>query len=201
MFCEMYTSKSKMRMDPISNVFADAVKTFSLFSLEPIPAFCSGDSLLSAIERLGPPPLAAEACTRVFVETDRTGGGSISLDVYAAGRSPGFSGAGVMEVHVPPAPDEEGTIVMYQVVNDKVAAVWVGEDVGRGMQDAGSREMLVRSPLWAHCLAVIRVNTKGVLTCHFSNYALEAKDTLGLGLGTVNESIHVLTRSSRASWS
>jgi len=81
----------------------------------------------------------------------------------------------------------EGTIVMYRVRRDKVDTIWVGEDVGCGMQRAGSKAVLVKSPLWEHCLTIIRAHTTGVLTCHYSNYDAEAKDSLGLGLGSVSE--------------
>lgn len=63
--------------------------------------------------------------------------------------------------------------------------IWVGEDVGNGLQQAGKKDTFVASPLWSHVLAIIRASVKGSLTCHYSNYAVTS-DTLGLGLGTVS---------------
>jgi hypothetical protein len=73
MLCEMYSSKGKMRVDHMSNVFASDVKTLSLFSCEGIPEATGSEKILASLDSLGPPPTPSEACARIFVETDRAG--------------------------------------------------------------------------------------------------------------------------------
>lgn len=128
MMCEMYSSKGKMRCEHLSNVFAERVKLFSLFSLEPLPAGTGKSAIISSYEKLGPPQQSAEACARVFVETSAGQGASLSLDVYAAGRSPGFCGAGMLEEHVKEGEEGEGVVVLYRVMNDVVDMVSLKAD-------------------------------------------------------------------------
>jgi hypothetical protein len=71
-------------------------------------------------------------------------------------------------------------------IHIKTTQIWVGEDVGCGLQKAGKKDTFVASPLWGHILSIIKANVKGKLSCNYSNYSVTT-DTLGLGLGSVSE--------------
>jgi hypothetical protein len=47
----------------------------------------------------------------------------MSLDVYPAGRSPGFCGSGLLEEHQAQSDGAEGVIVLYRVFRDVVDKV------------------------------------------------------------------------------